>query len=312
MKKKISRVAGILLCLGLLTGGLSGCGKNDEDILQSGIATINEAKSYEMEGSYSGTMSLKEGDTPATEVKMGTTLTEAVFKEPLKAKLTSKTVVDPNEVTEATSYIQKEGEQYAVYTNTYGTWSKVTLQDTTTAMSEVGISACMLQQLSEDMSRYTKKEDKNEGDKSYLVYEYTFSEEEIQQRITEMLRSWGSNGTTGETQTIVANVAKSIPDLKATLILDRETKTLVRVEYPISELMTKTIRAMLDAMVGDTSEAGEEDVTEGEEVIDLKEALSQISIEVKDMVLVLTYKNIDQATDFEIPKEVLEAESEVK
>ncbi len=313
MRKRISRAVSVILCVGLLMGSLTSCGKSDEELLKAGIDAINGATSYEMTGSYTGTLSLKEGDATATEVKMDTTLSEVVFQEPLRAKMTSKMEVEASEATEVTSYIQKDGDGYAVYTNTYGTWSKMTLQDSANAMAQAGISTCMLQQLSEDMSRYTKKDDKQEGDKSYLVYEYTFSAEEIQQRITEMLRSWGSNGVTGETQTVVEEVAASFSNLTATLILDRETKSLVRVEYPISDLMTKTIRAMLDAMVSSASgEMVADRAEEGEEVVNLAEALSQITIEAKDMVLVMTYKNLDNATDFEVPKEVLEAESEVK
>lgn len=311
MRKRISRIAGIVLCVGLLAGGLSGCGKSDEAILKSGISAMKEAKSYEMEGSYSGTMILTEGEEPATEVKLETKISEVFFQEPFRAKVTSKMTADSQTAAEVTTYVNSTGEQYDVYTNTYGTWSKVTLQDSVNAMAEAGLGTYMMQQFSDDMSRYVKKEDKVEGDNSYLVYEYTFSQEEVLQRMKEMLRSWGSNSLTGEAKVVTEEVAKSISDMKATLILDRKTKSLVRVEYPVSELVTKTIRSMLDAMASiqeeDVAESGE-----GEHVMSLQEALAQLKIEAKDMVLVVTYKNLDHATDFEIPKEVLEAESEVK
>ncbi len=295
--KSIRKLAGLMLCFALTAGCLFGCGgmsAEDEEVLTSAVKSINEAKSFDMVGKTSGKMMMKMGGQ-SQEMDMSSEVKGTQFADPLKAKVTGVTNTAGTSV-ETESYVQKEDDKYVVYVKAGGAWSKMVLGDLDQAISASGMNS-IEKQLKEDVSKYTKKDDREIDGKDYLVFEYTVSGEEIKEMMAGASSSLGSilGGQGGDMEQLLNDMVKDIGDMPMTILFDRESKSIYQIEYSMTEMMNKMMKSVVDSIskMGAGENGGQ--------------SLSDLSIEVSDMNMVITYSNIGSAADFEIPKEALSA-----
>lgn len=296
--KTVKKLVGLMLCFALTAGCFFGCGGtsvNDEEILTSALKSMNEASSFEMAAKMSGKMSVKMGGQ-SQEMDMSSEVKGTQFADPLKAKAVGTTKTAGTSV-DTESYVQKEDDKYVVYVKAAGVWSKMVLGDLDQAISASGMNS-IEKQLKEDVSKYTKKDDRKIDDKDYLVYEYTVSGEEIKEMMAGVSSSLGSimGGQSGDMEQLLNDMVKDIGDMKMTILFDRETKSIYQIEYSMTDMMNKMMKSVMESI---------SKMAEGEEGAD---QLSDMSMEVSDMNMVITYSNIGSAAEFEIPKEALEAE----
>lgn len=307
--KKVRRVLGIMMCMVLAFGCLTGCGgkKSDEEILTGAVTKINEAKSTDINMKMSGKMTMDMGELGGTQdIDMSTELTGTQFSDPVKMKATTN-VTSAGTSTTVECYMQEVDGDFVVYTKADDEWTKTTLTDYKTAMQSAGIS--MVDNFSSDIGKYTKKEDKTEGDKTYLVYDYTISGEEIKDlmggvtsSMDSLLGSAESEEDKAEMEEMLNNMINSIGSITLTLWIDKEEETIYRIDYPMTDLMNNMMNSLMDTLKNQA--AGDDDA----DAADLAEVFSQIKITVSDMNAIITYSNVNAAADFEIPKEALEAD----
>lgn len=300
--KKLKKVLGLMMCGVLAIGCVTGCGgkKSDEDILMAAVTDINSAKSYDMEATMSGKMIMSlQGESQ--EMDMTAVVTGTSFTDPYKAKSSTTTTV-MGTTTKVESYMQKDGDDYVVYAGDGTTWTKTKVADPQNALQAAGIES---NQLGSDISKYKKKDDRTEGDKTYLVYDYTISGDEMKEMAESITSSMGGSlfGTDdSDMSEIVNKMIGSVGDITLTILLDREEGTIYRIEYPMADMINSMMDVMMSYFADNANGGGE-----GDEM-GLAEALSQMKIEVPEMNMVMTYKNINSAADFEIPAEALDAE----
>lgn len=302
--KKMKRLMGLMLCVVLAISCLTGCGGTEEEVLISAVTSLNEAKSYETESSMKGKMKIEVmGETQ--EVDIASVVKGTYFMDPYKVKTTTTSTV-LGQTTTSESYMEKDGDAYVVYTKTDGIWSKMELGELEAAMQASGLNNFQ-SQFSTDASKYTKKDDRVEDDKTYLVYDYTISKEEVK-KMTEGLGSsmkslLGTSVEAEEMEKLFNTMLSEIGEITMTILVDKEEKTIYRIEYSMTEMVNK----MLDAVMEYLKETMEESSKDDSEV-DMQEALSSVKMQVSDMNMVMTYKNRDNVADFEIPEEAKNAE----
>ncbi len=303
--KNLKKLAGYILCLALVIGCISGCGgfagKSDEELLMSSITSLNKAKSFEMNTKLTGKISVKAGEqSQDTELNMDMTSTQ--FTEPMKAKVLMKTS-SAGMTMDTESYIQKENDNYVTYTKAGGVWSKMSMGNLDEAMNAAGGMNSMQKQLAEDVSKYTKKEDRKEGDKTYLVYEYKVTGEDMKSMVNSAMSTLGSSlGSDDELSEMLEAMLGKMGDLVMTILIDRDAECIASIEMPMTDMMNNMMSGLVDYMKQQVAEEGGED-TEG-----MDEYFDQMQMQVTDMNMVAKYSKIDAADDFMIPKEALEAE----
>ena len=303
--KNMKKLVGYLLCLTLVIGCISGCGgfagKSDEELLMSAITNINKAKSFQMDAKLTGKVSVKMGEQ-SQDVDMGMEMTSTQFTDPVKAKIVVKTT-SAGTTTNTESYVQKEDDKYVTYTKAYDTWSKTSLGNLDEALNAAGGMNSMQTQLAEDISKYTKKEDKEEGDKKYLVYEYTVTGEDLKSMVENTMSSIGSSafGSDELSEMLDAMIGK-MGDMVMTILIDRDTENIYSIEVPMTDMMNNMMNGLIDYL---KEQALKEEDADPEEV---EESLKQFKIQVSDMNMSATYSKVDEAEDFTVPQEALDAE----
>lgn len=304
--KKGTRVLGILMCMVLAFGCLTGCGgaKSDEELLMASVTGINNAKNFDMEAKMSGKMSMKFGEE-SQDMDMTMEMKGTCFTDPGKVKVSATTTtMGQSAMTE--SYMQKDGDAYYVYVKSDdNTWSKMKIDGLEEAIQASGMNS-IGNQLSSDVSKYTKKEDVTENDKTYLVYDYVISGDEMKQMAKSMTSSMDSllgavGGDAGQVDEIINKMLESVGDVTLTILVDREEETIYRVDYPMTDMMNNMMKSMLDYISSQASASKEDDP------MGIAEALASMKIEVSDMNMTMYYKNVGSAADFEIPEEALKA-----
>ena len=171
------------------------------------------------------------------------------------------------------------------------------------AMNAAGGMNSMQKQLAEDVSKYTKKEDRKEGDKTYLVYEYKVTGEDMKSMVNSAMSTLGSSlGSDDELSEMLEAMLGKMGDLVMTILIDRDAECIASIEMPMTDMMNNMMSGLVDYMKQQVAEEGGED-TEG-----MDEYFDQMQMQVTDMNMVAKYSKIDAADDFMIPKEALEAE----
>lgn len=271
----------------------------------SAVTGINNAESCDVEVSMTGKMSMKMGEE-AQDLDMKMDMKGTSFQDPLKMKITGS-VAAMGQSTTMESYIQKENEKYVLYSNVEGTWTKMELGDLDTALSSSGMSS-FSNQLSADIGKYTKKEEKKEGETTYNVYDYTINGEEMKSMLegsTSSVKSMlGDSVDTKEYEDLMNRVVSSIGNVTLTVYVDVKKQEISRVEYPMTDMMNK----MFDEIMKYVKEKALEEATE-DEAQEAEEVMDSIEMKVSDMNMSVSYKNVNKAEDFKIPDEALKAES---
>lgn len=307
----MKRLAGLMMCLVIVIGCLSGCGgKTDEALLSGSVKTLNEAKNFDFTSKTTGKMKVTIGSM-SQDVDISSEVKGTQFMEPFKAKMTANTTTAGTTITMDT-YMAKENDKYAIYMKVNNEWSKMSLGDLEQAMAASGMSS-LQEQLSEDASKYVKKDDIEENDKKYLVYDYTVSGDEIKNMMKGVTSSMGSMLGAGEDgidmEKIMNDMVKDIGDITMTILIDRENESIYQVRYSMAEMMNKMMDSLMKSVAETvkekSAEAGKESGADAD--VDVDAMLASMKIEVGSMDMVISYSNTGSAADFEIPKEALEA-----
>lgn len=302
--KKISKLLALALCLTLTIGSLAGCAKSEKDVIKNSVSKINNAKNFEMDASMGGKMTITVAGT-SQDADMDMKMNVVSFQDPLKAKTTA-TITSAGVSTTTDSYMQKDGDDLVMYTKTAdGDWSKVKMENAASLMQSSGD---MSKQLSEDNTKYTKKDDQTENDKTYNVYEYTVSAKDNQEMMENLMSSLtgglGAMMQEKEVKEILDTIIKNMGDIKMTIWFDSDDENIYKITYSMTDMMNK----VMDAIISKMKESAASD--RSDDSVDLSSALADAKITVKDMNMTCVYKNVDSAADFEIPKDALDAKEQ--
>lgn len=308
--KKISKLLALMMCLTLVVGNLAGCSKSEKDVIQNSVSKINNAKNFEMETTMTGKMTISVTDvTQSVDIDMKTNAT--YFVDPIKVKTSATVTTTDGEASDATakmtnttdSYMTKDGDDLVMYTKTdVSDWTKIKMENAASVMQSSGD---MSKQLSEDSTKYVKKDDQTEHDKTYNVYEYTVSVKENQDMMKELMTSLtGSISSVmdeKEIKELLDTIILSMDDIKMTIWFDSEEENIYKITYSMTDMMNQVLEGVMSKIKETAS--SDSDASE-----DLSAALADTSITVKDMNMTCVYKNVDSAADFEIPDEALKAQ----
>lgn len=303
--KKVKKRTVYFLCLILVTGCLSGCGgfvgKSDGELLMSSIASLNQAKSFEANGTLSGNIQTKIGETTeSVAINIERSFTQ--FAEPLKAKGLTKEDLFDNETRMTESYVQKEDDKYVIYEKVDDIWAKNCFETLDEAMNKVGSMEFIQKLLVEDASKYTKQEDRVEGDKRYLVYEYKMTGSEQTSIVNDILSFMNASVEPAQLEAVKE---KMEGNTIITIFLDRKLECISRIELSLTDMMNSMFKGLLEYTKQEISKGLSD--TEKEEYLP---ELDETEVTVSDMNLVVTYSKVNEAEDFTIPKEALAAKSE--
>ena len=237
------------------------------------------------------------------DVDMDMKMNATYFLDPMKVK-TSATVTSAGVSTTTDSYMQKDGDDLVMYTKTAdGDWSKVKMENAASLMQSSGD---MSKQLSEDNTKYTKKGEMTENDKTYNVYEYTVSAKDNQDMMEELMSSLtGSISSVmdeKEIKELLDTIISNMGDIKMTIWFDSEEENIYKITYSITDMMNKVLEGLMSKIKKSA------DSSDSDDSVDLSSALADAKITVKDMNMTCVYKNVDSAADFEIPEEALKAQ----
>lgn len=298
---KTKKIIGIMMCVVLAFGCLTGCGKkSDEELLMSAVTSVNSAKSFDMTTKLSGKMKI-EIAKQSEDVDMAMNMTATRFSDPVKVKTVTNTETAGTKQT-SESYVQKDGDNYVVYTKANNAWSKANLGNVDDAMKQAGFED-FSSQFSGDVSKYKKQEDKKEGDKSYLVYNYTLSSEDIKGMMEGMSSSMSSLfGSGSDSEKLLDTIVKSMGNITMTIWIDRDEESIYKVECSLTEMMNKLFKGLLDE-ISKSATKNSKDKTS----VDLAQALASAKFTASDMNMVSTYSNLNKAADFEVPAEAKSA-----
>lgn len=303
--KKIKKLAVYFLCLTIVTGCISGCGgfasKSDEDLLVSSIADLNKAKSFEMNVKLTGKMSAKMDGETANEV-LDIELSSTQFTEPEKAKIVMRASTDESLAEIQESYVQKEDDKYVIYSKMSemsDIWTKRLKENRKEAINAAGGVNFLHGSLPEDASKYVRKEERAEGDKKYLVYEYKMEKENLESIVKDLMSAMGSSLEADELEMVMGKMG----DVVMAVLIDRKAECISSIEMPLADVMNNVFKAMLEYAKQEA--AGNPDEEE------LVSYMDTLKVEISDDAkMVAKYSAIDAAKDFTIPKEALEAKSE--
>lgn len=302
-----------MICMVMVIGCLSGCGgKTDEALLSGSVKTLNEAKNFDFSSKTTGKMKVTIGGM-SQEVDINSEVKGTQFAEPFKAKMTANTTTAGTTVTMDT-YVAKENDKYTTYMKVNNEWSKMSLGDLEQAMATSGMSS-LQEQLSEDASKYVKKDDIEQNDKKYLVYDYTVSGDEIKNMMKSVTSSMGSLLAAGQDsidmEKLLNDMVKDVGDITMTILIDRESETIYEVRYSMAEMMNKMMDSLMKSIADMAKEEAKKEANKGKDAEfseeDMAQLFSSMKIEVGSMDMVTSYSNMNSADDFEIPKEALEA-----
>lgn len=309
MNKKIS----LLLCVVMSIICLVGCGgKSDEEILTGAVNQMNQVKSLEIQTKISGKMSAKMGEE-TEDMELSSDLKGSFFSEPFKMKMTG-TTSSMGQTAAIETYLQKDNDKYVCYSKVEEDWMKTEMENMDELMQASGINS-LFNQLSADPKKYVEKENKTEGDQTYLVYEYTISAEEMKTMVESAFSSVrslvGSTMEESEVDDLLNKVASSMDQITITLYIDQETQQITRMEYSMTEMMNKMINSFMQFIKDKTvADAKKEDAGISEEEINkMTASFDAVQISATDMNVVQLYSKIDQAEDFTIPEDALKAKS---
>ena len=301
--KKISKLLALALCLTLTIGSLAGCAKSEKDVIKNSVSKINNAKNFEMDASMGGKMTIAVAGT-SQDADMDMKMNVVSFQDPLKAKTTA-TITSAGVSTTTETYMQKDGNDLVVYTKANDTWTKTKMENAVDIMQSSGD---MSKQLSEDSSKYVKKDDQIENDKTYAVYEYTVSAKDNQEMMEKLMSSLtgglGAMMQEKEVKEILDTIIKNMGDIKMSIWFDSDDENIYKITYSMTDMMNK----VMDAIISKMKESAASD--KSDDSVDLSSALADAKITVKDMNMTCVYKNIDSAADFEIPKDALDAKEQ--
>lgn len=317
----MKRLVGLLMCMVFVIGCLAGCettdggasteagfGVGDEGILLEAINKVNTAKSCDMEMKLNGKITMNmSGESMALDTEMISKST--TFDEPYKMKMVTLYTI-MGESTESEIYIEKDKDKYLVYKNAENSWTKMEVKSLKEALANAGLTI-IAESYSENIQSYTKKEDRTENEKTYLVYEYTITKEELQKMKESLQDSLIAELGNPEDETLAKQMQEYIPKMldgietiPMTILIDREEKSIYRVECSLTDMFNKMLKVAVE-WIGEYAKSS---ITDEEYLPYVEEELKDMSFTASDMKMKISYSNLNEVEDFEIPEEAKNAE----
>ena len=252
------------------------------------------------------------------EMDMQMDMTATAFMDPMKMKVDANMVMEV-EGTELSLPIMKmymlvEEDKYITYTGMTDmntgelTWIKQEVEDESFAE--------LLDPNNEEMKKLNEESIKeaiylgtySDEDRNLEKYEITVTFEGFDEIIKQSM-AMVSGSITDEDLQMSLDLLASLDDMTYILYIDEASGEFVKIEMDLSPM----IKSMLDSMMGQIPAMMEietempEDLTE-EEIEELNQMFSEIFETMKiEIYMVGEYLNINNAEDFEIPEEALNA-----
>ncbi len=297
-RKKKEHTIGIWMCTVMVAVLLSGCKKTDEEILSTSLTASASIKSVEADMKVEGTISL-DFQGAQQDIPVLVESDEFVFTDSGKAKmLTDVSVMGRDSQTQ--SYLQKEGEDYYVYTGVEDiesgemSWTKMRLAGSDEWMQQLGMDS--LQQFKDHADSFVKLEERQENDREYQLYQYTMAADEqtkVLKRYATIVQS--ALGKTWDTQTMIDSMAENLGDIVMTVWIDKEKEVIYKIEYPITDMMNQMSHVVQENL---------------DEILPKEQSffMGDMELSVSDMTVEILYKNYDKIQDFTIPEEALQTQ----
>ncbi len=284
MKKRITGV--ILILVMLFTMG--GCGKKSVsagDLLEK--AYENSKAVTNMTAKYSMQLDMS---SAGESISSATTGDITAFADPYKVKM--NITMDMGELgsQDMEMYMAAEGENYYTYTGMSGIWYKQSLdkelfeKSLNSYKSELYLGSFVK---SKDSFTFTET---TENDKDLYQITGTLNGEALADMInsTDIMSQMESFG-------IDESLYKDLADLNVTLYLDKESCSFYKMSLDMTkmmqEVMSKTMDSISDTVNGDDAAAN-----------------ATANVDISKCVMEIEYTGYNNAEDFEIPEEALNAE----
>lgn len=283
MKKKITAI--LMLFVMLFT--ISGCKSNEDigSILQKALENSQNASSVTSTNKITLGMSMGEESIDFTSSMDITLLGD-------KAKIDTTIDFGDNEYglgpQTTQTYMANDGDKYYNYMNVGDTWYKEELDMSEFEKSMKGYdSEAYLDAIiqNEDNFSFTKVEE--DGKKLYKLEGILTGDS-----LNTMLSS--ANVLTDlESLGIDSSLFSNLGDLNIVVYLDRETKNFYKLQLDMTEMMQQLMQKTMDSIASESGEAADDTDT----------------INISKCTLDTVYTGFNNAEEFDIPKEALDAET---
>ncbi|WFA09151.1 copper amine oxidase N-terminal domain-containing protein [Tissierella sp. Yu-01] len=262
-------------------------------------------ENYDMYALINMSMAIPDGTGNMQQMNMQMDMDATAFTNPMKMKVNANMAMDLGieklEQPLMEMYVVTEDDKFTTYmgmTNmTSGelTWVKQELEDEN--------FATLLDPNNEEMKALNEKSIANarylgtyaEGDRNLEKYEITISYEAFNELMGQSMAMF--KDTLGEDAQLGLDLLNSLGDVTCILYLDEATGEFAKQEMDMSSIISTIMEEMMTMIVEETPEAGTD-----AELDALIEMLKGIKMD-----MVAEYKNINEAEDFEIPEEALNA-----
>lgn len=339
--KRIKRVLSIVSVAVLTMSMLVSCGTKDENSLAAAIKAAKDVNSMETEIKADIEAKTALFDSERKDYKASVTLAAVMFKSPMRMKLDMTYDMGGMSFKPQAFLTQENGKDmfYAGMQNLG--WSKQEVsygkQDTELKKYLEKIDASLF--LSE---RYQYEKDKSfeENGKEYEVYKSKIKKEMVTGLIEKLGQEMGEEVTDADKK----EIEEAWEDIPFTVVIDSSEKVLYRVEFNLVGICQKMVQMSEKAAKEEALKAAEEtkkdvkklkeeikklktkknksksdkenlktyqsDVKyfESDEFKSMNEWSENNKTEVSKLSIICTYKNYNNATEFEVPKEALSAE----
>lgn len=286
--KAMKRI-GALLCVGALVFGLAACNKpaaggNAADILAAASQKVSDAKSMEATMTMDMSMSMTAaGQTQ--DVDMSSTMEMVMFNDPMKLKIDGTVSTMGMEMPLNMYGIEKDGE-FTLYSNQTGTWTAQTLE--AAALAQYDPQANLNLYLSNGESFKAGAEEDINGVKA-IKYTGVIKGDSLE----EAMRASGAMANLDQFAAMGMELdfdalLSDMGDMAISVWVDADGFP-VRYEMDMAGMMNALYTKLMEQLA---DQAGGVDI--GYEMT------------VSKMLVTMDCKNYDNATDFEIPEEVMQ------
>ncbi len=271
--KRANRLTALLLS-GVMVLGLAGCGSKEKqpgEVLGEAVAKLAQVKNLEAESTMEMEMSLM-GETMTMNMDMDM----VTFNNPTKMRCDMDLSLIGQSAGKMTYYVQQDGDKYTMYLSDGQQWisEDVELGDVAQFDAQQNIDL-----YSENMENLTVTEEDGKTRYDGVIKGAA---------IEEVVKASGALDSmdTGLDPEMLKGMFDGLGDLPISVWVDSKSGYPVHYRMDMSNIMTGMMEKIMSSM--------------GDQAADLGLNISKLVIEVK-------YSNFNEAADFEIPAEALNA-----
>ena len=287
--KALKKVAATTaLVMGMTT--MASCGSKTvsmpqeaKDIAKLATERTAELNSYELNGSMGVAV-----EAMGQKLDMDVSIDMVYFKDPMKMKMDMKAVDNTGEMFKeeitTSMYFMKEGDNYVTYTEAEGMWTKTVMD------AEDEESKKLIEQMESGMTfvdeslygMYTKSAEQPENE---TALDFVITGEQI----VDMLKKSGVDTSSLEASGVSTDIFAQIGEIPMTMTVDNENIYWKSVSVDLTEMVQNLLNTVLEqygALLG-----------EGE-----------VSVNVGEIKMDLTYNKYNEAKDFTLPEEAKNAQ----